>query len=61
MSPDSMEKWPQSQPPPQPPQQPPYLTPRSPGSDTADDDEFRVSEILAIVASALNLLVATAL
>ena len=61
MSPDSMEKWPQSQPPPQPPQQPPYLTPRSPGSDTPDADEFHVSEILAIVASALNLLVATAL
>ena len=62
MSPNSMAKWPQSQPPdPEPQPQPPFISPRDSGPYTDDADEYHVAEILALVASALNLLVATAL
>ncbi len=62
-----VNNWSQPQPQPQPNH--PNLSPRDPnpgpgpgpGPYFADDDEFRISEILAIASSALNLLVATAL
>jgi len=43
------------------PNQNPKLTPREYGPFFADADEYRHSEILAVVSSALNFLVATAL
>jgi hypothetical protein len=65
-TPNPASKW--QQPPPPPPGGPnpnpnpnPNLTPRDPWLYFADADEFHVSEILAIVSSALNGLVATAL
>jgi hypothetical protein len=58
-TPNTANKW--QQPPGGPPNPYPNLSPRDSGLYFADADEFHVSEILAIVSSALNWLVATAL
>jgi hypothetical protein len=61
-SPDNpASKWQQPSDPNPNPNPNPNLTPRDRGPFFADADEFHASEILAIVSSALNCLVATAL